>query len=805
MKNLGVVFRYAFTVALILSCICVIGCNRSSNKSQHGASQNATQQDKQKQNRNLIDQVVLAVEHQEDYPDPAYLRGALGRLNSWLAEYPPSEDFEPDEEFASLAEKFGQLSKDARRLEELVRLFADESKTPEEKDGTELQQVVETVETQTNELAEKMSSVALKSYGLFFADLKKQLSSAKEFQFADATETFQTQVREFVKRPSGEFYNCEAFVQGIEDFRRLLLVDGKTFLPQDADYLRSTIWYRDIFSWAKGKKQDDFTIVKNLFDWSVRNIVITPHMPGPTGMPMEQLSWQTLLLSQGTAMDRAVVFMELLRQHRLDSFVLRQNGQQREDFPLVVGVSLNNEVYLFLPGLGLPIPGPEENALTLEEGLQFNSVATLNQVASDDALLRQFDLSDKPFPATSKDFESMVAYVPSTPFTVAARMIPMEQEFSSKVTTALSTTFGTQKERISRLDRITGVQRLFEATTPVLEQALFPYESEDLTAVYMISSGSGGNLEVTDSSDSSEDSTAIEDYTNSSPNDSQQSIAKSAPKAQKAALWTGKNLYIRGLFIDDNGASRHFLQGRISERLLKQEEASINQKVNAYLRNYAEDRASRNQAPSQEELQAIGQEYASMLQMDIVSKRYIKIMTSFYLALLSEAAGNDSAALDRLNDETLRLRPQTSNTKETRSYGDDFRYAANYLRARILEKQGNIETAIDRLKADSQNTGNFIRAMWLAKLIGKSADGNLSQQDPSAESAEPEKNEPSTDEATSSTEEPKIEVSSEDAIPETPTSEAQESQKDSEADIAQEGESKSLEQDQEPVAAQPAE
>ena len=97
-------------------------------------------------------------------------------------------------------------------------------------------------------------------------------------------------------------------------------------------------------------------------------------MPGPTGMPMEQLSWQTLLLSQGTAMDRAVVFMELLRQHRLDSFVLRQDGQQREDFPLVVGVSLNNEVYLFLPGLGLPIPGPEEDALSLEEGLQFNLV-----------------------------------------------------------------------------------------------------------------------------------------------------------------------------------------------------------------------------------------------------------------------------------------------------------------------------------------------------------------------------------------------------------------------------------------------
>ena len=95
--------------------------------------------------------------------------------------------------------------------------------------------------------------------------------------------------------------------------------------------------------------------------------------------------------------------------------------------------------------------------------------------------------------------------------------------------------------------------------------------------------------------------------------------------------------------------------------------------------------------------------------------------------------------------------------------------------------------------------------MWLAKLIGKSADSNLPQQDSPVESAEPEKNESSTDAEASSAEEPKNEFLQENTLQETPTSEVQDSQKDLEADVTQEGESKSPEQVQEPAAAQPAE
>ena len=728
MKDASSVSRLSAVAALLLATLCFAGCDRTASTGQHGAGQHETAQDKERKYRSFLDQVIEITENQDKYPDSTFLRGAIERLNPWLAERPESVDYEPDEEFASLAEAFSKLATDLRRTNELIQLFVDETKKPEEKDGDELQALVESIQKQTDELGTKTASNTLKLYALYFDNLREQLASAKEFQFADVTETLQTRIRQFANNPAAQVFNFDSLIAGVEDFQRLLVTDRKSFVPQDADFLREAIWFRDVFSWAKGEKQDDLTIVKSLFDWSVRNVVTTPPMLGPAG-PMSHTPWQTLLLSQGTALDRAIVFIELLRQHRLDAFVLRPEGEQRGDFPIVVGVRLNGETYLFLPEYALPIPGEGESALVLEDGLQFNSIATLTQVANNDSLLRRFDLEGKPFPASSKDFEKTVAYVPSTPFTVSARMIAMEREFSGKVNTVLSTPFESQKVRIAELDNIVGVQRLYEATAPVLEQAIFPYESENLIQIYMIASpGSKANLDVSDSTSTTDES--IEDYTNSDSSSPTGNMT-STKKTQTASLWVAKNLYLRGRFIDENGASLHFLQGRVSDRLLKQEEASIPQRVREYVTQYQAWLASQTKEATEEELNSIAQEAAISFQMEVTTKRYIKILTSFYLALLSEAAGNDSAALDRLNDDSLRIRPQANAAQ--RSIGDEWRYAANYLRARILEKQGNVEVAINRFRLDAENVGNLVRAQWLEQLAGIPAQKET-QSEPAQES-----------------------------------------------------------------------
>ena len=727
MKHIGVFFHFFIASLLAFAGLSTTGCKESDKSFEHALGQHETSEDREKQNRNLIDQVVQATENQENYADPAYLRGALGRLNSWLANHDFTADFEQDSEISSLFESFSNLSQTSRRANELFRMFTDESKTPAEKDGEELRKLLSELQTKTNELSAKLSSNALKAYSLFFSDITQQLTTAKNSQFADVRETYRAKIQEFINKPACQYYNFNSFIEGIESFQRLLVLDGKTYLPQDADYLRQTVWFRDIFSWAKGDKQDDLTIVKKLFDWSVINVIITPLTSGPSG-PMSQQPWQTLLLSQGSAMDRALVFMELLRQHRLDAFIIRPSGEKREKFPLVVGVRLNGEVYLFLPEYGFPIPSSSSDALSLDQGLQFNKIATLNEVANDDSLLRKLDLEGIPFPAKSKDFESVTAYLPATPFTSAARMIPLEQEFSSSINTVLSTGYESQKERVAGMAHISNVQHLFEATAPILEQTLFDFESDELTAIYMIAMTSHGSLEVLDSDDQTSDkATAIDDYTgnNTSTTDSP-SVSSGEKKVQNASLWIGKNLYIRGQFVDDNGASRHFLQGRISDRVIKKEEAAIPQQVRDYLSKYTEYCTSQNKTPTQEELQAIANEMYVSLQVDITTKRYVKILTSYYLALLSEACGNDAAALEHLNDNALRIRPQTNSNGLT--YGEIWRYAGNYLQALILERQGKIEAAVARLQIDPINIGAHIRANWLVKLSGISPVSTPSEE-----------------------------------------------------------------------------
>ncbi|MBQ2851133.1 MAG: hypothetical protein IJE77_11685, partial [Thermoguttaceae bacterium] len=436
----------ALTASTLLCCATAnVGCKPEA-ATQYGVHQRATQQDRQEQNVKLLEQVVRATEEQENHPDSNYLRGALGPLDDWLAALPPSPDFEADAEFAALAEETTSLAAVARDGARLVALFLDENGAPTEKDANELQAVVEQAATQTNALAEKLDSDALRRFGAFAEELRGKLASAKEFQFADATETFQTQIRQFQRSP---FYNFETLAAGLGEFSRVLNLDAVSFAPQDADFLKESVWFRNVFNWAKGKDQNDLAIVCSLFDWSVANVIATRPVDGPAG-PIAQLPWQTLLTSQGTPFDRALVFIELLRQHRLDAFVVRPAVDVPTDFPLIVGVRIDGEIYLFSPEYGLPIPAPGDDALVLDGGLQFAKIATLSQVAADDSILRRLDSPERPFPANSAHFREVVALVPSSPFATSERALATEQ-FDWAVSTILATPFESQKTRIAEL------------------------------------------------------------------------------------------------------------------------------------------------------------------------------------------------------------------------------------------------------------------------------------------------------------------------------------------------------------------
>ncbi|MDO5308396.1 MAG: hypothetical protein Q4G03_02720 [Planctomycetia bacterium] len=703
-----------FLLALLVLVIVILAVvsRQNQKKVRHGVSQTATIQDKAQQNEELIRQVVQAAEEQDKHSDPTFLRGALGRINTWLAEQPVSIDFEPDQDFDALAQRVDSLKALVKQARDAMRPFTAETGQPTEDDCQKLQAALVKLNEIIGPMAQETRSNTLAAFTLFTRELTEKLESAREYQFADPTETFKTQIQQLAGTPQYEFYNFENLYTGLDEFQRALKIDGVNFIAQDVDYLRSCVWARNVFLTVKGERQDDLDIVLALFDWTVKNVVLTGHIPGAAGM-ISQYPWQTMLIGQGDAMDRAIVFIELLRQHQLDAFVLRPRNDDAKDFPIVVGVILQNNVLLFLPEFGLPIPALEEGAMTYDSNLKFNKLATLEQVAQNDAILRQFDLTET-FPAKAEQFKEVVAYLPTTPFHASSRMLALEPDFSSRVNTTLHSSYSLQKERVSAMKNIVEVQKLYEATAPLLEQAIFPHESDELTQVYMLSLQSSGNLEVSDSSASNSVNDNIADYTGS--DDSAQNMETTRANTVNSPLWIGKVRYLAGNFVDENGAAHWLQQGRVSDRVLKQEEASILTNARAYVQSLVEAASAQNQQLTEEQLQALLSQTVVAMQQDLMIKRYVKILTSYYLALLAESTDKLEAAQERLNDASLRVNRNSGS--DTVTLSDAWKYAAEYLRARVLERQGAVDGAISRLNS-ANVPGAKCRAKFLAQAAGR--------------------------------------------------------------------------------------
>ena len=93
---------------------------------------------------------------------------------------------------------------------------------------------------------------------------------------------------------------------------------GKLSFPRgDILAFREALWLRELSHWVRGEEADEISRAKRLFDWTVRNIQLHDDMlvREGSGHPFLRLPWETLFFGQGTAMDRAWVFI-LLRGSR---------------------------------------------------------------------------------------------------------------------------------------------------------------------------------------------------------------------------------------------------------------------------------------------------------------------------------------------------------------------------------------------------------------------------------------------------------------------------------------------------------
>ena len=225
--------------------------------------------------------------------------------------------------------------------------------------------------------------------------------------------------------------------------------------------LRDPLWDGWLSTLAEGDRDRLSTTLK-LFDWTVRNVAIEPdRIPNP-GIPdppggrfkfdgpgYRQTVYQTAMRGSGDALQRAELFIRLCRQAGSDAFAIAASGDGSTDpTPFAVGVLIGDDVYLFEPRLGIPIPGPDSVG-----------VATLRQARRDASVMRRLTVPGFfEYPLSKSDVQSVVALVPATPESLSPRMRRLQQALTGNRRMSTHVAWEPTAERIDAASGISGVR-----------------------------------------------------------------------------------------------------------------------------------------------------------------------------------------------------------------------------------------------------------------------------------------------------------------------------------------------------------
>src|SRR6516165_122038 len=135
-------------------------------------------------------------------------------------------------------------------------------------------------------------------------------------------------------------------------------LEGTRFSFRDGEHIRDCLLERTISAYAAGAGQTDLEKVTNVFGHVVRAI----GMDSRTLHDRPLTVYEVYLLGKGTAADRAWVFASILRQLKIDAVLIRPKTAGKTPAgttgqpPMLVGVLLEGEVYLFDPQAGVAVP-----------------------------------------------------------------------------------------------------------------------------------------------------------------------------------------------------------------------------------------------------------------------------------------------------------------------------------------------------------------------------------------------------------------------------------------------------------------
>ncbi|MFP6703020.1 MAG: hypothetical protein VB861_14830 [Planctomycetaceae bacterium] len=196
------------------------------------------------------------------------------------------------------------------------------------------------------------------------------------------------------------------------------------FSKRDVTHIRDALWYSRISKRVASAAKTDLDRATRLFDYVVRNIVL--RSDEDTRLPLAPFG--IAMFGEGNAKDRAWLFINLLRQLRIDGVVLRSSDLAESPAGgLLVGVLLDGKLYLYDPLLGLPVP-----AVSATKGVSAIRPATLSEAIDNPAVLDSLATpKGVAYRFTSKSLSSVcVSLVGATSYW-APRMRPLQLALSS--------------------------------------------------------------------------------------------------------------------------------------------------------------------------------------------------------------------------------------------------------------------------------------------------------------------------------------------------------------------------------------
>lgn len=279
-----------------------------------------------------------------------------------------------------------------------------------------------------------------------------------------------------------------ALPEDIRAYGPLSRVDSREFTQADVGHLLQSRLFAAVAKWSSltlasdaiwsewlqrpnvvGGKELSEVGVSNLqmayklFDWTIRNVQLDgdskdvellpkdPRLPlNDNALGYRQLPWQTLMYGRGDFIERGRVFSELARQKSIPTIWLAIGKGDSLAPPQLwlMGVPIEEEVFLFDPKLGIPIPGPEQVG-----------IATLRQALDDETILRRLSISGRfKYPLDSKGAQNVIALIDADSSMISGRMKRLQEKLTSDMRAELYIDVDALGEKLKKFPKIQSVQ-----------------------------------------------------------------------------------------------------------------------------------------------------------------------------------------------------------------------------------------------------------------------------------------------------------------------------------------------------------